>query len=216
MMKSIGWFFSVGMVLSLFGSEVLGATGSQRAAASAERAAAEERYRRMNSAIEGLLSAQADLQRRMSLLGDEISSLRADSARSGGRYVSREEFDKLLEAVRKVDEKRAEDKRQILAELANLGSELKSQIRKSLSEIDAANSARIQAAQIGSGSSDSEGVWYTVEPGNTLSAIATAYNQAYNSKGRKTSVDRILKANPKVKPEALGVGQKVWVPLVPN
>jgi LysM repeat protein len=215
-MKSIGWIFLFGIVLSLCGSDVVGATTADRAAASAERAAAEERYRRMNSAIEGLLAAQADLQRRMALLGDEINSLRAESSRSGGQYVSREEFDKLVEAVRELDQKRAEDKRQILAELADLGTELKSQIRRSLSEIDTANSARFQAAQSGSGGSDSEGVWYTVEPGNTLSAIATAYNQAYNSKGRKTSVDLIMKANPKVKPEVLGVGQKVWVPLVPN
>jgi LysM repeat protein len=53
-----------------------------------------------------------------------------------------------------------------------------------------------------------KGYYYTVQSGNTIAAIA----KAYRDQGVKVSVSDILKANPKVDPAKLYVGQKIFVP----
>src|SRR5256885_17243132 len=71
-MKRISLFLLGAVCLSLPG---LAQDNAARAAA--EREAAEERYKLMNSAVEGLTSAQADLQRRLGRLAEEGRALRA-------------------------------------------------------------------------------------------------------------------------------------------
>jgi hypothetical protein len=135
--------------------------------------------------------------------------------------VTREEFNRLVETVREIDRKREADKQQILEEIANLG--------KSLSAAIAAANRRPAPApepkpnrqpepdpgQSGASSAAAqEGVWYTVTKDNTLYAIIAAHNEEYRSQGRRTSLKLIQEANPKLKPDALTVGQKIFIPLV--
>src|SRR5437868_8311232 len=62
------------------------------ARAAAERDAAEERYRLLNSAVEALTTGQADLQRRIGSLADEVRSLRAqDNKIDTSKFVTRDE-----------------------------------------------------------------------------------------------------------------------------
>ncbi len=52
------------------------------------------------------------------------------------------------------------------------------------------------------------GYWQPVGSGDTISAIA----KAYQDKGVKVTVKQILDANPGLDPKNLKVGQKVWIP----
>ena len=52
------------------------------------------------------------------------------------------------------------------------------------------------------------GYTYVVKAGDTLEAIVKAYGQ----NGVKVTVDQVLKANPKLKPNAMSVKQKIFIP----
>ncbi len=53
-----------------------------------------------------------------------------------------------------------------------------------------------------------KGYEYKVQAGDTIAAIA----KAYRAQGVKVTTDDILKANPKVDPTKLYVGQKIFIP----
>src|SRR5213083_3162862 len=95
-----------------------------------EREAAEENYKLLSSAVNGLTTGQADLQRRFGALADEIRALRAqDNKIDTSKFVTREELNRLVESVKEIDRKRESDKKLILDEF----EELKKDLRKILS-----------------------------------------------------------------------------------
>ena len=57
-----------------------------------------------------------------------------------------------------------------------------------------------------------KGIEYTVQQGDTLSAIA----QACKDKKIKVTVDQIVKANPGLKPDKMRPGQKLFIPALPQ
>ena len=90
-MKRFSLFLAAAVCLS---SACLGEDNAARAAA--EREAAEERYRLLNSAVDALTTGQADLQRRLSALAEEVRSLRLENSRiDTSKFVTREEFNRL-------------------------------------------------------------------------------------------------------------------------
>jgi hypothetical protein len=181
-----------------------------RAAAIADRDAAEERYRRLNTAVEGLLAAQAEQQRRLETLVTELRQVRAESAQPKGDFVTREELKQLVDTVREIDRKREADRRMILEEIENLGKSLAASFK-------AATPRRTEPDKSTTSTPAYEEVAeHKVEQGQTLSAIVAAYNAEYKKQGKRTSLKLVLDANPNIKPEAMAVGQKVVVPLVPN
>lgn len=182
-----------------------------RAAAIADREAAEERYRRLNTAVEGILAAQADRQRRLDALTAEVRQLRTDSAsQPRGDFVTQDQLRQLVDTVKELDRKREADRRMILEEIENLG--------KSVAESLKAATPRPSVSERPSAATDAnrEIAEHIVEQGQTLSAIVAAYNAEYKKRGKRTSLKLVLDANPNVKPESMSVGQKVIVPLVPN
>ena len=183
---------------------------ASRAAAIADREAAEERYRRMNTAVEGLLAAQAEQQRRIESLATELRQLRLENAKPQGDFVSQDQLRQLVDTVRELDRKREADRRMILEEIENLGKTFAESLR-------AATPRPTEREQTPpSTAAYNEVAEHTVEQGQTLSAIVAAYNAEYKKRGKRTSLKLVLDANPSIKPEAMAVGQKVVVPLVPN
>jgi len=100
-----------------------------------------------------------------------------------------------------------EDYDKIHAELLKLG--------KSLSTPAAprkpAPTNTVDAPPTDNGSSPQKGFEYTIEPNDTLSVIVKAYRE----KNIKVTVDQILKANPKLDPNRLKVGTKIFIPAPP-
>jgi hypothetical protein len=179
-----------------------------RAAAIADRDAAEERYRRLNTAVEGILAAQAEQQRRLETLASELRQVRADTAKPQGDFVTREELNQLVETIRELDRKREADRRLILEEIDNLGKSFAASLKQD-------RRPPTERPSPAAGTTYDEVAEHKVEQGQTLSAIAAAYNAEFKKRGKRTSVDLILQANPKIKPESIQVGQVVIVPLVP-
>ncbi|HYT59293.1 MAG TPA: LysM peptidoglycan-binding domain-containing protein [Haliangiales bacterium] len=206
------------------------------ARAAAEREAAEEGYRRLNSAVEALTTGQADLQRRISALADEVRSVRAqDNKIDTSKFVTREDFNRLAKAIEEIEQKRENDKKLIREEFEQLKKDISKEIAKMLNAPATPSSAKKgrntpatdkSSEKSAEKSSDKpiksqeaaaptqEGVWYVIQSGNTLNAIVNAHNEEFKKKGKKTSIKLVQDANPGLKPTNLKVDQKIWIPLV--
>ena len=207
------------------------------ARAAVEREAAEENYKLLSSAVNGLTTGQADLQRRFSALADEVRALRAqDNKIDTSKFVTRDELNRLVESVKEIDRKREADKKLILEEF----EELKKDLRKMLStpavappaaspqksrsssapekgsEKLAARSSDKGAKTSEAAPANQEGVYYVIQNGNNLLAIVKAHNEEFKKQGKKTSLQLIRDGNPGLKDTNLKVGQRIFVPLVPE
>jgi len=169
------------------------------AAAKAERDAAEERYKRLNSAVEDLLAAQTEQQKRIAALAKEVESLREQQSRPRASYASEEDLRRLAEKIQEIDKKRADDKELILKEIGKLGKTLSATPVKPLKPITADTTPS---------ATPNKGFEYEIKSGDTLSVIV----QAYGEKGIKVTVKQILKANPGLDEKKLQVGQKIFIP----
>jgi LysM repeat protein len=197
-----------------------------RAAAIAEREAAEERYKRLSTAVEDLWAAKSQQDRRLASLAEEVKSLRADNSKNDpSKYVTRDELKKLADKLQEVEDKRQADRKLIEDKF----TELRAEIRRLLTAAPPSSTAKPPKTTKNEGTTDKpsskpldpaspsqEGVWHKVESGNTLSAIVTAYNKGFKDKGRKTSLELVLDANPGLKPTTMKVGQEIFIPLVPQ
>ena len=202
------------------------------ARAAAEREAAEEGYRRLNSAVEALTTGQADLQRRISALADELRSARAqDNKIDTSKFVTRDEFNRLVKAIDEIERKREDDKKLIREEFDQLKKDIVKLLNAPGSAAPPKNRKTTSPAEKGSDkpadkASDKaekpsdvtgptqEGVWYVIQSGNTLNAIVNAHNDEFKKKGKKTSIKLVQDANRDLKPTSMKVGQKIWIPLV--
>lgn len=169
----------------------------------------QDRLQRLSGLVEDLLASQAAQQKRIAALQEELQAVREQSLRLtdklGERFVAREELRQLAEAIREVDRKREEDRRLILEEIKKLAQAPAGSAARPPSRPPASAPPRDPAA---TPAGPLKGYLYKVKPGDTLDAIARAYAQ----NGVKVTLDDVLKANPKLKPERLQVGQEVFIP----
>ncbi|MBU6399804.1 MAG: LysM peptidoglycan-binding domain-containing protein [Verrucomicrobia bacterium] len=175
------------------------------AAAIADRQAAEERYKRLNSAVEDLAAAQAALEKRLNALSDELRNVREDLVRANNNannYVSRSDYDALVGKLKDLDEQRKRDRDLILQKIQDLGK-LSAVAPAPPPAISPPAPASDPAAKL-----PSKGYEYRIQRGDTFAAIADAYRQ----KGVQVTAEMIEKANPNLKPNKLRVGQKVFIP----
>lgn len=170
------------------------------ASAAAERQYSDERYKRLNSAVEDLQASQIILQKRISALVEELHSTREQQAKSALNYSSHEDLKRLWERIQELDRKREEDKKLILEEIRKLAatpaiSPEPPPKRTSPPELVPASPQKVYE--------------YEVKQGDTLAAIVAAYQQ----NGIKVTLDQVLKANPNLKPKSLRPRQKVIIPV---
>src|SRR5262245_4584733 len=230
-MKPISLFFACWNLL-LFSASAQ----ESPARAAVEREAAEESYKLLSSAVNGLTTGQADLQRRLGALADEVRVLRAqDNKIDTSKFVTREELNRLVESVKEIDRKREADRKLILDEF----EELKKDLRKMLAAPSSASATSPNKSKSppvsdkGSGNpadkspdkpgksseaaaTNQEGVYYVVQPGNNLLAIVKAHNEEFKKQNKKTTLQLVRDGNPGLKDTNLKVGQKIFVPLVPE
>lgn len=179
----------------------------------ADREAAEERFRILSSSLDDLMAAHMNLQRRLDALEQTVARLATElrSKAEGDQVVSRREFEELTKAIQEVDRKREADRRQILDQIEELGKSLAAALRESRP----APPVRVAPAEDRTGpTTTQEGAEHVVQRGETLSAIIAAYNAEWKSRGRRTSLQLILDANPGLEPRTMAVGRKVFIPMV--
>jgi hypothetical protein len=151
-----------------------------------------------------LEKTQEVLRKRISTLEEENRALRTEVNRAGSAGVSPEEFrrdfkelsDKLVE----VDNKRIADNKLVLEQVKQLIKDLKP---------GAAPPSDVRPpARTGTATQSDEFYTHIIQDGQTISGVV----EAFRAQGVTTSIDAVLRANPKVNPKTLQVGQEILIP----
>lgn len=174
----------------------------------AQDAATQEQLDKLSGQIQDLLDAQAAQGKQIAALEQKVADMQEKlNTPAGNDYASADDLKKLAEQVQEIDRKRQDDNEKIL---------------KALEKIGRAGGGGYHAPDVSSGpatapadntptpatSGPQSGYEYTIQPGNTLSAIV----KAYRAQGVKVSVEQILKANPGLSANSLIVGKKIFIP----
>jgi LysM repeat protein len=166
----------------------------------AQDAATQERLDKLSGQIEDVIATQRAQQKQLESLAREIDSLREAAARHTGNYASQDDVKHLADAIKDVDRKRMEEGKNIAKQVQDIGA----MITKEAARRPAPAPVETKADK----PVNEKGYSHTVQSGDTLSTIV----QAYREKNVKVSTEQILKANPKLKPEKMKVGDKIWIP----
>jgi phage tail protein X len=175
--------------------------------ASAQDAATQQQIDQINGRIQDIIDAQAaqgkklaELEKSVSDLSDKLNQPAANNS------ASADDLRKLAGQVKDLAKKQQDDNDLIVKELEKLGKgggiPTTSHKAPSISTPASADNSTANAGD------KQNGYWQTVGSGETISAIA----KAYQDKGVKVTVKRILDANPGLDPKNLKVGQKIWIP----
>jgi LysM repeat protein len=170
--------------------------------------ATQQQIDKLSGQIQDLLAAQERQTKQMAAIEKEISDLREKvNAPQINNSASREDLKNLAEQVQEIDKNRQADRKLILKEIDKLGKVAASG-GGSVSTHKAPPKVEDNQPVDAGAATPQKGYYYTVQPGNTVSAIA----KAYQDQGVKVTTEDILKANPKLDPNKLFVGQKVFIP----
>jgi chromosome segregation ATPase len=190
------------------------AQSASTAAAVADRQDAEERYKRMSADVEALQAANASLQKKINALEERLSKVGDDVVKASNNKDSsvHDDLKLLKEKIQEVDKKRESDKQIISDEIKKSIAEVEKLILKapaSHSSTAIKDSTHVTEAP----PTSDKGFSYTIQDGDTLSAIVVAYNKKFQSEGmKKINMKKVQDANPTVNWNRLHVGQKIVIP----
>jgi len=181
-------------------------------------AATEERLKQLSGRIEDLIASQEAQRKQIAGLAREIESLRDQQNKPNTSYATQDDLKRLAKAVEAVDQKRIDDYEKIGATLEKIKKTLEAPVKsqRSTSNSGAGSNDRNQGDHASGNNGKAtekpdkgeKGFDYTVQSGDTLSAIIAAYKE----KGIKVTEKQIMAANPALVPEKMKVGQKIWIP----
>lgn len=163
---------------------------------------------KLSGQIQDLLASQEQQGKRLDALAKQISDLsdkvNTPAASTG---ASADDLKSLATQVQEIDKKRQADRELILKEIENLGkatagAPVKTKAKPAPAPVDDSATTAVAPA------TPQKGYEYKVQANDTLSAIA----KAYRDQGVKVTSAQILKANPKLDPAKLYVGQKIFIP----
>ncbi len=181
------------------------AQDADAAAAAARRQAEEERYRRLNSAVEDLQASQTTVLKRLAEMGQELRQVREDIDRlktSNPNYATQEDIRHLANKVQELDQKRDAERRQMLEKLQKIAeTPIPAPPRDSVKP-------RAKQPEDTAAATEMKGYEYVVQKGDSLSAIVAEYRK----QGIKVTMDMVLKANPGLKASAVYPGKKIFIP----
>ncbi len=163
--------------------------------ATLEARALRENNQRLQSQLNDLLEAFNALKTELSKVQSEVRQLRAKLGTRNPNVVTRSDLEELANSVREIDRKRVQDKDLILKEMKGL---LRS--NPTLPKPKATNSQK--------------GFDHTVQPGETISAIISAYNAELKRQGaaKRIKLKSVLTANPNLNPRTMRIGQSLFIP----
>lgn len=213
-------FMKILMLWTLLFSSVLASQGrAQDAALLADRDAAEERYKKLNSAVESLIEENASLRKKVQQLGDRLATMRDEHAKAASDSSVQDDLKKLAEKIQEVDKKREGDMKQVAIELERIaklvvGEPAGKSHGKPASASKASGDNDKPATTKTTGTIPTKGYTYKVQQGDYLSTIIGAYNVEFKKNGMKTITEKqVLDANPGLNPNKMGPGREIFIPI---
>ncbi len=173
-------------------------------------AATEERLKQLSGRIEDLIAGQEAQRKQISNLARELESLRESQSKPNNSYASQDDLKRLAKAIEEVDRKRIDDYEKIGLTLEKIKKTLETPVKPPKTSSNQSGDRSPSDHSSGSNKADrpEKGFEYTVQSGDTLSAIIAAYKD----KGIKVTEKQIRDVNPNLVPEKMKVGQKIWIP----
>ncbi len=176
--------------------------------ARAQDAATQQQIDKLYGQIQDVQAAQELQAKRLDALEKQISDL-TDKVNSpaASTGASAEDLKSLATQVQEIDKKRQDDRDLILKQIKSLGEVSggapPSHKSKPVADTTAAGGDNSTAPAV-----PQKGYEHVVESGETLSAIA----KAYRAQGVKVTTAQIIAANPKINPNSLIAGKKIFIP----
>jgi LysM repeat protein/outer membrane murein-binding lipoprotein Lpp len=178
----------------------------------------DERFRRLNGYIEELSASQATLMKRISTLSDQIQTARDEASRASsqaqsqlGQFVRYDDLRKLADEIKKIDQRREDDRRLILEEIRKLAQTpvvVPAPEPPKRQRLPDPVPVPVPEPPKQPATPPAKGYEHVVKERETIAAIVAAYQQ----NGVKVTVSQVLKANPGLNPNRIKVGQKVFIP----
>ena len=174
--------------------------------ARAQDAATQQQIDKLSGQFQDLLATQEQQSKQLDALEKKINDL-ADKVSTPNASASADDLKSLATQVQEIDKKRQDDRDLILKEIEKLGKvgggTTTSHKPKTNPDTTTATGDDPTASAV-----PQKGYDYTIASGDTISAIAKAYRE----KGVKVTSSQILRANPKLDPSKMYVGQKIFIP----
>ena len=154
--------------------------------------------------VQGLLDQQdkriTALEKQISELSDKVNTPVVND------YASRDDLKKLADQVQEIDQKRKDDSEMIARQMEQLAKAAAAPPPPARHV--AANANPPGNPESATGNTPQKGYYYEIKPGDTLGLIA----KAYRDQGVKVTKAQIIAANPKLNPNLLIVGRKIFIP----
>ncbi|MBM3875361.1 MAG: LysM peptidoglycan-binding domain-containing protein [Verrucomicrobia bacterium] len=194
-------------------------------AALAQDAVVEERMRRLEKSVEDLQASNFKLRQDITALNARLEKVIEAAELTARRAGNNEDVLKLAQQLKELDQRRVADQQKILAEVekmlksvpvappaappGNGGAKAPNGKTKSPPKLAEPDGATPSPA------ADAKGVWHPIEKGQTLGGVVKAYNDDLKSKGKpaKVTLKAVLDANPKLNPDKMFIGQKIFIPI---
>ncbi|MEE2615210.1 MAG: LysM domain-containing protein [Verrucomicrobiota bacterium] len=159
-----------------------------------------ENVNRLQGQLNDLLQSYNALKKELDTLKAEVRRTHAETLKNKPNTLTQNDIDGLAKTIREVDRKRSADKELILKEIRSIAN----------------NSARSRPSPVqpNKPASPQKGFDHSVQSGETISAIISAYNEQLKSEGVKDRITlkSVLKANPKLNPRSIQIGQNLFIP----
>ena len=173
------------------------------ATVSGQESATQQQLDKLSGQIQDLLEAQAQQGKRLDAMAKEIGELREKvNAPKTEDNASASDLKALAQKVQEVDKKRQKDNEAISQQIEKLGKvivgapvKIKTPTPKPVDDTTTSDVPQ-------------KGYYHTVEAGESWGAIA----KAYRDQGVKITTSQLIKANPKMNPDLLIVGKKIFIP----
>jgi TolA-binding protein len=186
-----------------------------------------EDFKRLAGDVADLKDANAAYQRRITQMQKEIDSLREAVRESGertttklGEFTTREDLKKMADKIQEVDQRREADRKLVLDEFDKLEKTLAQPVEKpersSSRKRDRDREKEKDSTPDPTPAAPIEGTFYPykVQDGQRLSDIIRAFNTKLKDEGRPSiSMEQVKRANPKLNPNRILVGQEILLPV---
>ncbi len=175
----------------------------------AQETATQQQLDKLSGQLQDLLDAQAQQGKRLDALEREIGELR-DKVNTPvvNDSASRDDLKKLAEQVQDIDHKRQDDRDLILKQIEQLGKVAAATSVPPPTRRTTSPPKTNSTDDSGTASVPQKGYDYEIKPGDNLGLII----KAYRDQGIKVTKSQIIKANPKMNPDVLIPGKKIFIP----
>jgi TolA-binding protein len=179
-----------------------------------------EEIKRMAGEIADLREANSIQTKRLGQMQRELDGLR-ESVRDShdratakmGDFATREDLKKIVDNIKDVDKRREEDRKVILAEFDKLGKTLSQQPAEKPPRTNR-NSKKESEPEKEPAPIEGTFLPVKVKDGQRLADIQKEYNAALKERGLPPiTLDQIKRANPRMNPNKILVGQEILLPV---